>query len=83
MDTADKNRVPQTVREQILSVRDTGETNMFDCNAVMRIAGREGWHELVEYLCDRKNWKAYSRLILNGDTKPDNGGDGGAGTCIS
>ncbi len=82
MDTTDKNQMPQTVKEQILLVRDTGETNMFDCNAVMRIANREGWYELVEYLSDHKNWKTYSRLILTGDTKPDDCKDGGAATCI-
>ena len=31
----------QTIKEQILAVRDTGETNMFDVNAVQYIANRE------------------------------------------
>lgn len=75
MDTVIKGQVPQTVREQILKVRDTGETNMFNRNAVMRIAIREGWHELVDYLDDRKSWKAYNQLILTGGTEPDSGKD--------
>lgn len=40
----------QTIKEQILAVRDTGETNMFDINAVQYIANREGYYELVVYL---------------------------------
>ena len=39
---------------------------MFDCNAVMAIAKREGYDELADYLMDRKNWKAYSNFIVNG-----------------
>ena len=31
----------QTIKEQILAIRDTGETNMFDVNAVQYIANRE------------------------------------------
>lgn len=34
----------QTIKEQILAVRDTGETNMFDVNAVQCIANREGYY---------------------------------------
>ena len=52
------------VREQILAVRDTGETNMFDVNMVARIAMREGFYELVDYLQDHK--KEYGRFILTG-----------------
>lgn len=68
MDTA-KNQMTPTIKEQILKVRDTAETNMFDCNAVMSIASREGWFELVDYLLDKENWKAYSRFILTGKTE--------------
>ena len=34
MDTA-KNQITPAIKEQILKVRDTGETNMFDCSAVI------------------------------------------------
>lgn len=44
MDTA-KNQITPAIKEQILKVRDTGETNMFDCGAVISIANREGWPE--------------------------------------
>jgi len=54
------------IREQILTVRDTGETNMFDTNAVQRIAMREGYFELVCWIEDHK--REYSRFILTGKT---------------
>lgn len=57
------------VKEQILKVRDTCETNMFDSNAVMRIANREGWCDLVLYLLDRDNRKEYSTFILTGEAE--------------
>lgn len=63
-----KNQLTPTIKKQILKVRDSAETNMFDCNAVMSIANCEGWHELVNYLLDRKNWGAYSHFILTGKT---------------
>lgn len=52
------------IKEQILAVRDTGETNMFDINAVQYIADRKGYYELVVYLMD--NRKEYSNFILTG-----------------
>ena len=53
------------IREQILSVRDTGLTNMFDVIAVQRIAYEMDLYELVCWIEDRKN--EYSRFILYGD----------------
>jgi len=50
--------------QQIITVRDSGETNMLDTNAVMRIAMREGIYELVDYLQDHK--KEYGHFILTG-----------------
>lgn len=54
----------QKIKEQILAVRDTGEANMFDVNAVQYIADREGYYELIVYLID--NRKEYSNFILTG-----------------
>ena len=54
----------KTIKEQILAIRDTGETNMFDVNAVQYIANREGYYELVVYLMD--NRKEYSNFIMTG-----------------
>lgn len=60
-------RVPKMgvkVREQILAVRATGETNMFDTNAVQQIAFDKGFYELVDFIeTDRK---AYAAFILTG-----------------
>ena len=53
------------VKEQILKVRDTGETNMFAVNVVAQIAMREGFYELVDYLQDHK--KEYIRFIISGE----------------
>ena len=50
--------------QQIITVRDSGETNMLDTNAVMRIAMREGFYELVDYLQEHK--KEYGHFILTG-----------------
>ena len=52
------------IKEQILAIRDTGETNMFDVLKVQEIALREGYDELLVYLSD--NVGAYSRFILTG-----------------
>lgn len=53
------------IKEQILTIRDTGETNMFDVRKVQGIALREGFNELLAYLSD--NTSAYSRFILTGE----------------
>jgi gamma-glutamylcyclotransferase (GGCT)/AIG2-like uncharacterized protein YtfP len=59
-----------TIREQILAIRDIGETNMFDMITVQRIAMREEFYELVCYLEDHK--REYSRFILTGETREEN-----------
>lgn len=55
------------IKEQILAIRDTGETNMFDVQKVQEIALREGYDELLDYLGD--NIGAYCRFILTGEEK--------------
>lgn len=59
-----KRTIRPYVVDLILAVRDTGETNMFDVNAVQYIANREGYYELVVYLMD--NRKEYSNFIMTG-----------------
>ena len=57
----------ETIKEQILAVRATGLTNMFDANAVQRIAFDRGYYELVNFIeTDRK---AYATFILTGNEK--------------
>ena len=53
------------VRKQILAIRDTGLTNMFDLVAVQRIANEMGLYELVVYL--EENRKEYAHFILTGE----------------
>ena len=53
------------IKEQILTIRDTGLTNMFDVNAVQRIADEMEFYELVIFLEEEK--AKYVKFILNGD----------------
>lgn len=55
----------ETVKNQILAVRDTGLTNMFDINAVQRIACEMDFYELVTFLDEEK--AKYVRFILTGE----------------
>lgn len=52
------------LRDQILKVRDTGLTNMFDADNVARIAAQAGLNELAEYIGNNRN--AYTQFILKG-----------------
>ena len=61
--------ISDTLKEQILAVRDTGKTNMFDIAYVQRIAYEMELHELVLFLEDRKNRAAYANFILTGKTR--------------
>ena len=53
------------VKEQILTIRETGLTNMFDVRAVQRIANDMGFYELVVYLEEHRH--EYARFILTGE----------------
>ena len=55
------------IKEQILAIRATGETNMFDVQKVKEIAMREMYDELLAYLAD--NIGPYTRFILTGVEK--------------
>jgi hypothetical protein len=58
------------VRKQILSIRDTGLTNMFDIQMVQRLAFDSGYYELVLFLEDHR--KEYVHFIMTGeDQHPD------------
>lgn len=53
------------VREQILTIRNTGLTNMFDVNTVQRMAHEMNFFELVVFLEEHKD--QYVRFILTGE----------------
>ena len=54
-----------TVREQILAIRDTGLTNMFDVPTVQRLVYDRGYYELVCYL--EEHHSEYAHFILTGE----------------
>ena len=55
----------EKIKEQILAIRDTGLTNMFDVNMVRRLAYERDFYELVTYLEEHR--KEYVRFILTGE----------------
>ena len=55
----------EKIKEQILSIRASGVTNMFDLPRVQHEAYVRGFYELVLYLEEHK--AEYSRFILTGD----------------
>ena len=57
----------EKVKEQILAIRDTGLTNMFDIPMVQRLAYERDFFELVTYLEEHR--KEYVRFILTGEAE--------------
>lgn len=55
----------EKVKEQILAIRDTGLTNMFDIPMVQRLAYERDFFELVTYLEDHR--KEYVHFIMTGE----------------
>ena len=55
----------EKIKDQILKIRDTGLTNMFDTTAVQRLAFEREFFELVMFIEDHK--KEYVSFILYGD----------------
>ena len=53
------------VREQILAVRATGRTNMFDTNAVQVIADELRFYDLVVFIEEHRD--KYAHFILTGE----------------
>lgn len=55
------------IREQIMAIRDSGLTNMFDVNTVQRLAYERDFHDLVMYIEEHK--AEYVNFILTGEEK--------------
>ena len=55
----------EKVKEQILAVRATGRTNMFDTNMVQVIGNEMRFYELVIFIEEHK--KEYAEFILKGE----------------
>ncbi len=60
-----KKSVRETIKDQIIAIRDSGETNMFDSSTVQSIAKREGYLELEWYI--KKHRMSYLNFILTGE----------------
>lgn len=55
----------EKIKEQIMAIRDTALTNMFDVTIVQRLAFEMEFYELVTYL--EENRKEYVHFILTGE----------------
>ena len=55
----------EKIKEQILAIRDTGLTNMFNVTAVQRLAYERDFYELVLFLEDHR--KEYVKFIMTGE----------------
>ncbi len=58
----------EKIREQILAVRKTGRTNMFDVTMVQNIAHEMRFYELVIFLEEHRS--EYVHFIFTGECKP-------------
>ncbi len=54
------------IKEQIIRVRDTSLTNMFDLRNVKFIAEKLQLNELATYISNTDNEKEYISYIING-----------------
>ena len=54
----------EEIREQIMAIRDSGLTNIFDLNTVQRLANERDYFDLVLYIEDHK--AEYVKFILTG-----------------
>lgn len=57
----------EKIISQIISIRDTGLTNMFDINMVQRLAYEREYYELVTFIEEYP--LEYSNFILTGKFK--------------
>lgn len=55
------------IEKQILDIRDSGLTNMFDINMVQRIAYDRGYYELVVYIEEHR--EDHVNFIFTGKKK--------------
>ena len=53
------------IREQIMAIRDSGLTNMFDLNTVQRLAYERDFFDLVMFIEEHK--PGYVKFILTGE----------------
>lgn len=61
------NNMTERIKNQILFIRDTAITNMFDLGRIKSLAKELDMPELVEFI--DKNLKAYTHFILTGEVE--------------
>ena len=54
----------EKIKEQIMAVRASGKTNMFDVPAVQRLAFENDYYELVNFIEENKT--SYINFIFSG-----------------
>ena len=54
----------ETVKTQLLTIRDSGLTNMLDTATVQRLAFDHGYYELVDFIAS--DVKSYANFIMTG-----------------
>ena len=57
----------EKIKSQILAIRDTGMTNMFDINMVQRLAYEREFYELVTFI--EESPREYTHFIFTGEFK--------------
>lgn len=57
----------EKIRQQIIAIRDSGLTNMFDLPYVQRLAFDRNYYDLVLFI--EEHWDEYVRFILHGDAR--------------
>lgn len=57
----------EKIKQQILAIRETGKTNMFDIPMVQYLANKMRFYELVVYLEEHRS--EYAQFILTGQTE--------------
>lgn len=55
----------ETIREQIMQIRDSGLTNMLDVNTVQVLAFRNNFYELVNFIEEHRH--DYFQFIMTGE----------------
>jgi hypothetical protein len=55
----------EKIKEQILAIRETGKTNMFDVISVQSLANELHFYELVIFIEEHR--KTYTNFMLTGE----------------
>lgn len=61
----ENSTMTESIKGQILAIRDSGVTNMFDFSRVQYEANERGFNELVVFLINHRD--EYGRFILTGE----------------